>query len=55
MHGKPKTILCLYVLYKYILLAGTRNNVAVIIAFYRACLFNPCSVTTSTQNTTATC
>ena len=36
-------------------LAGTRNNVAVImILFYRSCLFNLCSVTTSTQNPTAT-
>ena len=35
----------------YILLAGTLNNVAVImILFYRSCLFNLCSVTTSTQN-----
>ena len=37
-----------------IILAGTRNNVAVIISFYRACLFNLCSVTTCTQNRTAT-
>ena len=35
---------------------GTRNNVAVIISFYRVCFFNPYtySVTTSTQKTTAT-
>ena len=36
------------------ILAGTRNNVAVMILFYRSCLFNLCSVTTSTQNPTAT-
>ena len=40
--------------YIYYILAGTRNNVAVIISFYRECLFNLCSVTTCTQNRTAT-
>ena len=38
-----------YYNYIILILAGTRNNVAVIISFYRAYLFNPCSVTTSTQ------
>ena len=43
-------------LYNYIILAEseTCNNVAVIILFYRLCLFNLCSATTSTQNPTAT-
>ena len=42
--------------YNYIIiLAETRNNVAVImILFYLLCVFNLCSVTTSTQNPTAT-